>query len=145
MKFLKQIAKPSVVLGASLVTAAALHRRRAEAVPFLVGVPLAIVISKILKKLIDEPRPPGPKFGEGESFPSGHACALSAYATMLARWSQRWWALPLTGALIAAIDVSRVREHEHWPHDVVAGDLLGASCALLGELAGHAVGSPERG
>src|SRR5436190_3951000 len=112
-QLLKNIGKPSVVLGASVVTAVALRRNRAEALPFVIGVPLAIGLSKLVKTLIDEPRPPGPKWGEGESFPSGHASALSAYAMTLARWSHRWWALPLAGALITAIDVSRVREHEH--------------------------------
>jgi membrane-associated phospholipid phosphatase len=133
--------KPAVVLSASLVTGAiaALRRnKRQQAIPFLVGVPLAIAVSTIIKKLVDEPRPPGPKLDEGESFPSGHASAMAAYATTLATWSGKWWAFPLAGAAIAATDLSRVRERDHWPHDVVAGDMLGVLSAAIGELLARA-------
>jgi membrane-associated phospholipid phosphatase len=139
MSVFKLLGKPAVLLAASAATGAiAGIRSRERAIPFLVSVPLAIATSTIIKKLVDEPRPPGPKWQEGESFPSGHASALSAYVTALAKWSGKWWAYPIAGLAAAALDVSRVRDGEHWPHDVIAGNVLGIASAIVSELLARA-------
>ena len=57
------------------------------------------------------------------SFPSGHATAAFAVATVQSRYHPEqapWWYLGAT-----AISISRVSLHRHYVHDVVAGAALG--------------------
>jgi undecaprenyl-diphosphatase len=61
------------------------------------------------------------------SFPSGHATAAFACATVLA-WRAPRLAFPAF-ALAAAIACSRVYVGVHWPLDVLAGSALGALIA----------------
>ena len=63
------------------------------------------------------------------SFPSGHAAAAFAFATGIGH------TLPMVGAplraLAALVAYSRVHTGVHYPGDVVAGALLGATFAQL--------------
>ncbi|HSB39274.1 MAG TPA: phosphatase PAP2 family protein [Gaiellaceae bacterium] len=75
-----------------------------------------------------EPRPLVPVPHSG-AFPSGHASAAFAAATVIA-WASRPLAVPAF-ALAAAIAWSRVYVGVHWPLDVLGGALLGTLTATL--------------
>jgi len=75
----------------------------------------------------------GPRGPRAHSFPSGHATAAFAVATVIA---EEWHGVP--GVAVAAyglaglVGVSRITDHAHWASDAVAG-------AVLGWASGHAV------
>lgn len=101
---------------------------------------VAYGLSELTKVLVREERPcravagTGPALvpcpGSGDwSFPSNHATlALAAAAGVLLLWrAVAWLALPV--ALLTAF--SRVFLGVHYPHDVLAGGLLGAAVVVL--------------
>jgi undecaprenyl-diphosphatase len=117
--------------------------RKAHAALFvLVAVFGGMLLSTVLKEVIDRPRPDLVPHGQHvytKSFPSGHSM-LSAvtYLTLgalLARLQKRrslkLYALALAIFLSLAIGVSRVYLGVHWPTDVLAGWSAGAAWAVL--------------
>jgi membrane-associated phospholipid phosphatase len=99
----------------------------------------AALVSQLLKHTIGRPRPRVTQEGEFQfepslvsgfdSFPSGHASASFAVATVLARHFPRLgWVGYLVAALIAC---SRVWRGSHFPTDVVSGAAIGV---LIGAL-----------
>ncbi|MFG1949902.1 phosphatase PAP2 family protein [Micromonospora sp. NPDC048830] len=135
-----------ILLGALLVVAAAPRlgagpRRLALALAAPVAVVLAYGASELLKSLVDEDRPcrtPAdlviiaghcPPAGDW-SFPSNHSTIAGALAAVILLLSPRlaWYAVPL--AVLAAF--SRTFVGVHYPHDVVAGLLLGALVGTVG-------------
>ncbi|MGY4995937.1 MULTISPECIES: phosphatase PAP2 family protein [unclassified Streptomyces] len=108
----------------------------ALAVPFVVAV--AFGVDAVLKLLMREDRPcqslrvatleacPAP--GDW-SFPSNHAAIAAAAAVALLFVSRRLGALAVVAA--CAMAVSRVWVGAHYPHDVLAGVVVGAVAALL--------------
>ena len=108
-------------------------REAAPAVLPWLGIPLAALVTSVLKELVSRPRP-AEVFGlfeleasqMGRSFPSGHAAAAFALAGVLSwRWPRGCWAWWSLAFLIA---LSRVALGMHWPSDVVAGALIGWMC-----------------
>jgi len=106
------------------------------------SVAVAMVGYEALQLTANRPRPSqgadagtwnGPRGPRADSFPSGHATAAFAVATVVA---EEWHAVP--GVAVAAyglaglVGVSRITDHAHWASDVVAG-------AVLGWASGHAV------
>jgi undecaprenyl-diphosphatase len=108
----------------------------ALAVPFVVVV--AFGVDAVLKVLVREDRPcrslrvatleacPAP--GDW-SFPSNHAAIAAAAAVALLFVSRRLGAVAVVAA--CAMAVSRVWVGAHYPHDVLAGVVVGAVAALL--------------
>ena len=108
----------------------------ALAVPFVVGV--AFGVDAVLKLLVREDRPcrslrvitleacPAP--GDW-SFPSNHAAIAAAATVALLFVSRRLGAVASVAG--CAMAVSRVWVGAHYPHDVLAGVVVGALVALL--------------
>jgi membrane-associated phospholipid phosphatase len=103
---------------------------------------LAALSANILKHVIGRPRPKfmhagnlelSPVTGSGwDSFPSGHAAAAFAVATVLAaRFPRAKWPLLAAAAAIAA---SRVVRGSHFLTDVAGGAALGC---VMGMIAAH--------
>lgn len=133
-----------LALFAVLMTVGWWHARRvgatasvtALAVPFVVVV--AFGVDAVLKLLVREDRPcqslrvttletcPAP--GDW-SFPSNHAAIAAAAAVALLFVSRRLGTLAVVAA--CAMAVSRVWVGAHYPHDVLAGVVVGAVTALL--------------
>ncbi len=99
----------------------------------LVAHALAGIAVQILKHLIGRPRPRwthqeafefGPSWQGGlDAFPSGHASASFAVATVLARSFPEWRGLWYGGALF--VGMARVVGGSHFPTDVLGGAVLG--------------------
>ncbi|MFE5589386.1 phosphatase PAP2 family protein [Streptomyces sp. NPDC056549] len=109
---------------------------RALAVPLITVA--AFAVSSLLKLLVREARPcqslhvtvleacPAP--GDW-SFPSNHATLAAAAAVALLFVSRRLGAVALVAAVLMTL--SRVWVGAHYPHDALAGFLLGTAVALL--------------
>ncbi len=113
----------------------------------VVAVGVAYVLSTVLKDLVQELRPcraiagvqtidPCPAAADW-SFPSNHAvlAAAGAVALILIWRKLVWAAVPLA----LAEGASRVFVGAHYPHDVVAGFLLGSAVALASLLVARPV------
>ena len=81
---------------------------------------VSVTITQAVKFAVQRTRPDG----EARSFPSGHASAAFATATVLQRYYGRKIALP---AYLVAVytSASRLQANSHYPSDVVAGAALG--------------------
>ncbi len=133
-----------VLLFITLATAGflALDDKRHAALFVLAAVLGGLLVSSVLKRSFERPRPdlvPHGSYVYTSSFPSGHSTmATATYLTLgalLARVSQRRvlkiYFLSLAIFLSLAVGISRVYLGVHWPTDVFAGWALGASWALL--------------
>ena len=107
-----------------------------------VSVMCGTLISTGFKMAVARPRPdlvPHGAFVNTASFPSGHsmmsAVVYLTLAVMLARTQDRievrLFLLTLATGLTLGVGISRVYLGVHWPTDVLAGWVLGASWALL--------------
>jgi undecaprenyl-diphosphatase len=128
----------------ALLCCAVLNRRgrRPEAFAVVLSAAGAIVISNVDKLLVGRPRPAVHHLEmvvTGLSFPSGHATQASAFylavlIVVLAGKPRRevaWAATISTLVLIVGVAVSRVYLGVHYPSDVAAGVLLGATWSVL--------------
>lgn len=97
-----------------------------QAVRSVDSVVTSSLISEVLKKTVREQRPDG---SGHSSFPSGHATAAFAAATMQSEYHP--WQAPLWLTAASLIAASRVKLHRHYIHDVIAGGVLGAGTAEL--------------
>lgn len=86
----------------------------------------SVILSEGLKNLFHEKRPDS---NAHDSFPSGHATAAFAAATVESDLHPKQAAYWFLGATL--ISYSRVRLHRHYERDVIAGALLGYGTARL--------------
>lgn len=94
---------------------------------------LAYLVSELLKTVVDQPRPchlatalgslvACPSDGDW-SFPSNHATLAAGLAVAVVAVAPRLWAIALPVAAMVAL--SRVALGVHYPHDVIAGAVIG--------------------
>lgn len=85
-----------------------------------------LATTMLLKTVISEKRPGFPE--DDHSFPSGHAAASFAFASVVtARHGWVWGGA--AHALAGFISVSRVNDDFHYLHDILAGATIGAAYA----------------
>jgi membrane-associated phospholipid phosphatase len=107
---------------------------------FMVVMVGALALDNVVKPLVGRPRPVLDQLvgGRGESFPSGHATATTAFLFAVAyyltsgrspRARALTWAAALLGSLL--MGVTRVYLGVHWPTDVIAGMVLGGGWTML--------------
>jgi membrane-associated phospholipid phosphatase len=130
-----RIASPASMLVASTATAIAYRRRPDEAARFAISVPFGLLVSTVIKRLVRKHRPRLFDSKPEESFPSSHSVATASYVLSLVAAKRSWWSVPLAVAAIAGVNASRVRAREHWPDDVIVGDLIGIAGAAAGAAA----------
>lgn len=108
----------------------------------LVGVLAAnTLITQATKRIIDRPRPfvrfPDIVNRTSEkgrySFPSGHASTAWATATYLSLEYPKWYVIAPAGIWALGASWARMYEGVHYPSDVLAGAVLGAGTAWLGQ------------
>lgn len=115
-------------------------RRWEYVIPFVLLMPLKLIIEKaVLKQLVERQRPfvsigpditvRGPAF-EGLSFPSGHSTTAVAFAILVVAFvPPKWRPIPLVWALV--VGISRLYYGEHNVLDVVAGFAMGTLFATI--------------
>lgn len=64
------------------------------------------------------------------SFPSGHSTTAFALATLFVLWLPKRWAFPIF-ILALATGFSRIYLAQHFIEDVMAGSILGTTCAAI--------------
>ena len=87
----------------------------------------ATTVSTILKETVREPRPKSDS--ELNSFPSGHATSIFAFATTVAALHGVYWGASAY-ALATFVAYSRMNDNRHRLHDVVAGATIGTMYGL---------------
>lgn len=131
-----------VLLPLAMMAAVLLWRRghRVEARFLIVALIGAAVIARLVKHLVQRPRPdlfPALVSETALSFPSAHALQSAAFAAavllILLRLGIRNWTKValLLGALELIVCTSRVYLQVHYPSDVIAG-ILAAACWVMG-------------
>ena len=102
------------------------------------------VVTPLLKRAFGRARPSQnegsqsfhPLNGHFQSFPSGHATNVFAFATAVAGHYDGWVVPTIVYTIATGVAVSRVNDHVHFPSDVMAGALIGHAVAK-GILARH--------
>jgi len=120
-------ASESYIIIMPLVVLYLLLRRNKNVYPFVLSIVLALAIITLVKISISEPRPCAALGGQicedpYESFPSRHAAVIATGFLFLLTET------PVLVAYIAyflLVCFSRAYLNQHYPHDVVAGALIG--------------------
>jgi membrane-associated phospholipid phosphatase len=119
-------------LALGLLGALADRRRRREWLTAAAGVAAAHGASVAVKRVVRRPRPADPRVRvlvgtpSRLSFPSAHATSTTAAAVLYGRLLGR----PLVPLLVPPMALSRLVLGVHYPTDVAAGALLGATVAM---------------
>ncbi|MDH6108512.1 membrane-associated phospholipid phosphatase [Kitasatospora sp. MAP12-15] len=125
-------------------------RTMAGALSAILGVALAYAADALIKEIVREPRPcralphdfqveacPAPS---DYAFPSNHATfAFAAAAALLLVNRRLGWIAAVAAVLMA---FARVYVGAHYPHDVIAGALLGILVAVATVRTGRRLGAP---
>jgi undecaprenyl-diphosphatase len=135
-----QLGAPNLAMAIGAIGVVVLWRRcRASAITLGLLVASALAVDIVLKLVVDRPRPLDPVVGTGlGSFPSGHvihAVVIFGLLPILV------WAVTKSraylvagfavfGVAVVSMPASRIALGAHWPSDVVASFLIGASLLL---------------
>lgn len=137
---------PQVLLVAATLLTVGFVLRRAwcQACATIGSVGGALLLSTLVKRLVDRPRPalwPALVVETNSGFPSGHAmtcCAVAALLVLIA-WRTRWRipVLVIAVAWAALVALARLYLGAHYPTDVIAGWCLALSwVALVSQISG---------
>jgi undecaprenyl-diphosphatase len=137
------IVGPAVLLSAIVMVK---RHDRARAAWLVVGAGLAWISVRIVKSVVDRPRPPHPLVHTtGQSYPSAHAAnsvgwlAIAIALTVVIPTRAARTAAITVGALVAVIvGCSRIYLRAHYASDVLAGENLavaGYAAAAIGAIA----------
>src|SRR6266404_220713 len=90
----------------------------------------SLIVAGVLKEVTRRNRPdekePGEFWGDGRSFPSGHAIQVWSIASLLAPEYKNRPIVQITAySLAGVVSASRVAANEHFASDVVTGALMG--------------------
>lgn len=85
------------------------------------------LVTDVLKKTVQEPRPGDPS--DKESFPSAHATRAFAFAATVNELHGSTWGIPAY-ILATGVAYSRMNDNRHYVHDVLAGAAIGASYGI---------------
>jgi membrane-associated phospholipid phosphatase len=117
---------PMVAAGVLTTAALAYRGRRREAWLFALGVGGSMLLTQVIKRIAERPRPdlwPSLRPEHTFSFPSGHAMDTAALAAALffitPPHRRKWWALAPLFAL--GVGWARMYLGVHYPSDVLAG------------------------
>jgi len=125
-----------VVLRVAVAVWLAVRRRRWDLAAWLLAWGLADLVTFALKPAIARARPtPIGLQNPLTSFPSAHAKTAAQIAIGLvliatSPWRERRVAYGLAVTWIVVMSLSRTVVDHHWLSDVIAGSLLGATCAV---------------
>jgi membrane-associated phospholipid phosphatase len=130
-------------LSAAMLLSPALLRAPNQVMAGLLAAPVAMVLSWLLKGLIDSPRPAavldpgsihivGMRLAAHNSFPSGHSITAFLVVSVLLAARPRWPAAVAIAGVGIAVALSRVAVGAHWPSDVLAGAGLGLLAGVAG-------------
>lgn len=143
MRWITEAGSPTSAAVTSLVVAAALWplcRAFAMALPTTVAAGIAADLG--LKVLVDRPRPEDTAIGTAlASFPSGHVIQATIVFGLLVpalylvtgRVVVFWSSVALFVVIAGGVASSRVALGAHWPTDVLASFLIGATLLLAAE------------
>ncbi|MBA3266699.1 MAG: phosphatase PAP2 family protein [Acidimicrobiia bacterium] len=140
------------IVVAGLLAVAGGRRGRRAAVDGLVAVGVTSVVNGAAKRVIGRPRPGGlPALGirrvgrvpRTSSFPSGHTASGAAFA--VAAGIQAPFAVPGLIVAAGAVGWSRMHAGRHFPSDVMAGVVVGATVGLVVHAAGQRFGERSQG
>jgi undecaprenyl-diphosphatase len=100
-----------------------------------------VIITAILKCAVNRERPFNkyPEFITNKtnknikdaSFPSGHTSTAFALATSLSLEYPKWYVITPSFIFAGTVGYSRMELGAHYPSDVLAGALIGSTCAYL--------------
>jgi YegS/Rv2252/BmrU family lipid kinase len=133
-----------MIILTTLLAGAMLLKGHRRAAIFAVAIMISTsLLTTLIKVQIGRGRPPWQnKTGllSSQSFPSGHASAITAFAgivivlviMLVRRSSTRRAAYVACAVLVVVVAADRVLLGRHYPSDVTAGALLGAGMVLLG-------------
>lgn len=143
LRWLTEGGAPTSAAIISVVAAVALWPScRAFAMALPVTVAAGVASDVALKMLVARPRPPAADIGTAlASYPSGHVIQATIVFGLLVpalylvtgRRTVFWLTTGLLGVMVPVVAFSRVGLGAHWPTDVVAGFLIGASLLLAAE------------
>jgi len=135
-----QFGSPNLAIAIGAVGVLVLWRRcRASAITLGLLVASAVAVDLVLKLVVDRPRPLDPVVDTGlGSFPSGHVIhAVVIFGLLpILLWAIKESRAYLVagfavfGIAVISVAASRIALGAHWPSDVVASFLIGASLLL---------------
>jgi membrane-associated phospholipid phosphatase len=142
-----------VALGFAMGLAALVTRRYRLVLVIAIVLIGSALLTEAVKDLVMRQRPPDPITGtDGYSFPSGHTLNSTATYGLLAviAWRSRL-SLGLREVAVAIgvvapilVGLSRIALGAHWPTDVLAGWLAGATFVALGAVLIRLTGAMDR-
>ena len=127
---------PGILLIVALATKNIDLRR--NALLMLIPVAISAIVANILKYTIDLPRPFEVYYfikqlsvGGSPTFPSGHTADAFAFATIASLVYRKWFIIIPCIFWAVLVGYSRMYLGVHFPSDVLAGAIVGATCSYV--------------